>query len=61
MFYFIYVDKNIILLHGFIKKQRKTPRNEIDTACNYMNDFIKRYSDWLTKSTKNLCYQIITQ
>src|ERR1035438_8452306 len=29
---FAVVDEEIVLLHGFIKKQRKTPRNELDLA-----------------------------
>jgi len=29
---FVVVDEEIILLHGFIKKQQKTPQNEFDLA-----------------------------
>ena len=29
---FAVVDEEIVLLHGFIKKQQKTPRDELDLA-----------------------------
>jgi len=31
-----------ILLHHFVKKTRKTPRQEIDKAKRYLADFIER-------------------
>ena len=38
IFYFTFVNKNIILLHAFFKKTKKTPINEIKKAeDNYMD------------------------
>ncbi len=31
-FYFVYLGNQIVLLHAFQKKSRKTPRNEIEVA-----------------------------
>jgi phage-related protein len=33
--------KRIVLLHGFIKKSQKTPREEIKIAQKYLGDFQK--------------------
>jgi phage-related protein len=43
IFYFFRIGKNIVLLHGFVKKTRKTPRSEIETADKYLENYIKRY------------------
>lgn len=43
IFYFFHVDKNIILLHGFVKKTQKTPKKEINTANKYLNDYLGRH------------------
>ena len=40
IFYFIFINKEIILLHAFLKKTNKTPRREIQKAINNYNDFI---------------------
>ncbi|TAN39712.1 MAG: type II toxin-antitoxin system RelE/ParE family toxin [Nitrospirae bacterium] len=40
--YFAYVDKRIVLLHGFIKKTDKTPAREIAVAEKRMQDMIER-------------------
>ena len=32
IFYFIFINKNIILLHAFLKKTNKTPKKEIKRA-----------------------------
>lgn len=40
--YFFCVDKMIILTHGFIKKTKKTPRNEIIRAIMYRKDYFRR-------------------
>jgi phage-related protein len=32
----------LVLTHGFIKKTQKTPKNEIERAEKYNNDYIKR-------------------
>lgn len=44
IFYFTYRDNRFILLHGFIKKTMKTPKNEIDRAVRYMEDYLRRVS-----------------
>jgi phage-related protein len=41
---FMFKNSNIVLTHGFIKKTQKTPKNEIEKAEKYKNDFIKRSS-----------------
>lgn len=43
IFYFIAVSKNIVLLHGFVKKAQKTPNREIETANNYLEDYQRRH------------------
>jgi len=40
IFYFTFVKKTIILLHGFTKKTKKTPTNEIKKAMENYNDVI---------------------
>ena len=40
--YFFYCDGKIILTNGFIKKSQKTPREEIEKAKKYRNDYIER-------------------
>ena len=42
IFYFIHVGKNIVLLHGFVKKTQKTPNREIETANKYLEDYQRR-------------------
>lgn len=42
IFYFISVGKNIVLLHGFVKKTQKTPNKEIETANAYLEDYQRR-------------------
>ncbi len=42
IFYFTHYDSKYILLHGFIKKTMKTPKNEIIKAKNYMEDYKRR-------------------
>ena len=42
IFYFTYYNNKYILLHGFIKKTMKTPRNEIERARKYMEDYMRR-------------------
>lgn len=42
IFYFIAVGKDIVLLHGFVKKTQKTPNREIETANNYLDDYQRR-------------------
>lgn len=40
--YFFYYDGKIILTNGFVKKQQKTPKTEIDRAKAYRDDFLRR-------------------
>ena len=40
VFYFTFVNKNIILLHSFLKKTKKTPLIEINRANKNLNDVI---------------------
>lgn len=47
IFYFIYTsndgNEKLVLLHGFVKKTRKTPPSEIELAKKRQHDFVKRY------------------
>lgn len=40
LLYFTFINKKIILLHGFIKKTTKTPTTEINQAVHNYNDAI---------------------
>lgn len=40
--YFFCVGNKIILTNGFVKKQQKTPRREIDLAKAYRQDYLNR-------------------
>ena len=40
--YFAYVGQQFVLLHGFLKKTRKTPRRELEIAERRMADFLTR-------------------
>lgn len=40
--YFHYENGRFILLHGFTKKDQKTPTSEIEKAKKYRNDYLKR-------------------
>lgn len=42
IFYFFVVGQKIILTNGFVKKTPKTPRNEIDLALKYKEDYMRR-------------------
>jgi phage-related protein len=42
IFYFALTGRRIILLHGFVKKEQKTPRNEIAIAARRTADLIGR-------------------
>jgi len=37
---FIYKDSKLILTHGFIKKTKKTPKNEIEKALSYKYEYL---------------------
>ena len=40
--YFFYVDQRVVLTNGFIKKQDKTPKREIEKAKKYRKDYLER-------------------
>jgi len=40
--YFFFINKQIILTHGFTKKTQKTPHSEINKAKKYRADFKQR-------------------
>jgi len=40
IFYFVFINKRIVLLHAFLKKTNKTPQQEIQKAINNYDDFI---------------------
>ncbi|MDR0325786.1 MAG: type II toxin-antitoxin system RelE/ParE family toxin [Oscillospiraceae bacterium] len=42
VFYFVPSGNTIVLLHGFVKKSQKTPKNEISIAETYLSDFERR-------------------
>ena len=42
--YFFFVDRRIVLTNGFVKKSMKTPKNAIELAVRYKNDYIERYT-----------------
>ena len=42
VFYFTYYNNKYVLLNGFIKKTRETPKQEIERARKYMEDYIRR-------------------
>ena len=42
IFYFVYAGRRLILLHGFTKKEEKTPVREIETAAARMEDYLSR-------------------
>ena len=42
IFCFFHGDTMIVLTHGIIKKTQKTPKNEIEKAESYKNDFLRR-------------------
>jgi len=44
IFYFTFIEKNIILLHVFLKKTNETPNREIAIAINNYNDYINNYN-----------------
>lgn len=43
IFYFFFVGDKIILTNGFIKKTQKTPKEEIEKAIKYKEDYQRRY------------------
>lgn len=47
--YFFYIGKKIILLNGFKKKTKKTPRREIELAKRRMADYLETLSACIVK------------
>lgn len=43
IFYFMPVGDTFVLLHGFVKKNQKTPPRELETALRYMEDYQRRF------------------
>lgn len=43
IFYFMIINKRIILLHAFLKKTKKTPKMETKKALEYMEEYLSRY------------------
>jgi len=42
IFFFMWIDNKIVLLHAFHKKTNKTPRREIEKAKSEMEDWLRR-------------------
>lgn len=40
--YFFVIGKRIVLTNGFVKKTQKIPKNEIELAKKYRNEFLNR-------------------
>ena len=45
VFYFLYDKNKFVLLHGFVKKTKKTPERELERAVTYKKDYEKRCKD----------------
>ena len=43
--YFFVIGRKIVLTNGFIKKTSKTPKNEIETAKKYRNEYWNREAE----------------
>lgn len=57
VFYCTKVGKNIIMLHSFVKKSQKIPKNEMDVALQRLRE-VKENDSWRTKTkstTKEKC------
>lgn len=44
VFFFLWKEGKLVLLHPFVKKSQKTPANEIKKAKKEINDFLERNS-----------------
>ena len=53
IFYFSYTSNTFILLNGFVKKTRKTPKREIERARKYKEDYERRCNNGYSKSETN--------
>lgn len=45
IFFFCFKDERFILLHYFVKKTQKTPKNEIERAMKEMNEYMQGERD----------------
>jgi len=45
IFYFTYSGDTFVLLNGFVKKTRKTPKSELERARKYKEDYERRCKD----------------
>ena len=45
IFYFTFQNNTFVLLNGFTKKSGKTPKNELDRAMRYKEDYERRCYD----------------
>ena len=43
--YFFYVGNTAVLTNGFTKKTRKTPKNQIELASKYKDDYERRHKN----------------
>ena len=43
--YFAYKGKTFVLLHGFTKKTKRTPRRDLERAVRYKEDYGRRCED----------------
>ncbi len=44
--YFFAIDKEIIFVHGFLKKRNAIPSGDIELAQRRMNDWLTRNKNW---------------
>ncbi len=42
--YFAHTGRKIVVLHGFCKKTRKTPKRELNTARRRLQDYLDRFT-----------------
>jgi phage-related protein len=42
LFYFAYVERRFVVLHGYYKKSQKAPKREIETAHRRLADFLEQ-------------------
>ena len=47
IFYFFETKDGIVILSGYLKKDNKTDKKELDKALEYMNDYLKRSEKWV--------------
>ena len=43
--YFAHTGRRFVLLHGFVKKTRKTPKRELDVARRRLTDYLERHRE----------------